>query len=268
VLLTDEFVFIHQPKAGGTFVTEAVERAMASRRKRTRRGPRAPVNVEKHGTCRDIPASHRRLPVLASFRHPWSRYVSQYHFARWKLGPLVHVDVAEARARWAHFPELAFSEFVEMRNTLDRLLAVSPLPPADRPGYQTRQFLQFYSRDPEASCRALDDASIRSGAFREGLFPVRFLRQERLAADLRESLLGFGYAEEDFSFLPNLGTVLPKGYRTSTRPARPWWEYWTEDLAEEVRHRERALWAIFPDARDALERARARDRGEFPSRAP
>lgn len=77
MILTKDFVFIHLPKTGGTFITRVLERA-------------APQSwqaqyFEGHPTVQDIPDSHRDLPVIGMIRNPWSFYVSWYSFLREKV---------------------------------------------------------------------------------------------------------------------------------------------------------------------------------------
>ncbi|WP_161795859.1 hypothetical protein [Synechococcus sp. GFB01] len=72
MLITEHFVFIHYPKTGGTFVTRALERLYGE----------SLININKHGTCRDVPAEHAGKPLLSTHRHPLSRLLSHYEF-RW-----------------------------------------------------------------------------------------------------------------------------------------------------------------------------------------
>lgn len=256
MLLTDRFVFIHQPKTGGTFVTEMLERLLA-RRKSARGGP-ALVNTEKHGTCDDIPEGHRGLPILSIFRNPWSRYVSQYHFSWWKGSLPPRIDPAALKRDYPSFPEVTFPQYVAMVNR-HFVPAGDAAAPASAPlGYNTHQFVRFYFRDPPASWKRLDDAALRDGTFRGDMHPVRFLHQDRLNRDLHDALAGLGFDPKELAFILEQGKVLPKAPRVAKRPDRPWWEMWTPDLEAVVRPRERLIWSLFPGEEEALDRARAR----------
>jgi hypothetical protein len=72
MILTNDFVFIHLPKTGGTFVRRTLERFAPSSWETQ--------YFEGHPTVEDIPASHRGLPVIGMIRNPWSFYVSWYSF--------------------------------------------------------------------------------------------------------------------------------------------------------------------------------------------
>ncbi len=149
MILTDDFVFIHEPKTGGTFVTEMLrsiyelvtDHSVIKRvlRRMHRRGKKPVLNILKHGTCSEIPNSHRDKPILATIRNPYDRYVSQYEFAWWKVPPEDYCDVEELRKRYPHYPNLTFEEFIELNNTLflrlknDRFLGIDPFKNGDPP---------------------------------------------------------------------------------------------------------------------------------------
>ena len=126
MILTDDFVYIHEPKTGGTFVTKmlsrlyepvkqtgGVERLL---RRVLRCGKKQLIETNKHGTCSDIPESHRGKPILATIRNPYDRYVSQYEFAWWKRCPGSFGDVAELEERYSRFPILTFEDFIDLNN--------------------------------------------------------------------------------------------------------------------------------------------------------
>src|SRR5688500_18707614 len=102
MIITNHFVYIHMPKTGRKFVTEAVNRnhtphrtarsrwrlvrMIRSRLYYTRAAPYGPLaDLEpKHGTCHDIPKAHQHKPLVSTMRTPYDWYVSQYEFAWWK----------------------------------------------------------------------------------------------------------------------------------------------------------------------------------------
>ncbi len=245
MLLTDRFVYVHQPKTGGTFATDSIRRLYGKRRAAD--GSPALKEFEKHAPCSEIPASHRGLPVLSTFRSPWSRYVSQYHFAWWKQQLPPAVDREALEREYPSFPEISFAEYVALTNRFLRPMGEQP-PLRDGPlGLQSTQFVKFFFTDPKASWGTLTDAALEDGSFLRGLHPVRFLRQERLNADLAAALAELGFSPAELAFIGEAGTILPHAPRTAKRPDRPWREFWTADLVAEVRRRERLLWKVFPD---------------------
>lgn len=71
MLVTDKFVFLHFPRAGGTFIYEVVRKFFPSAREIGYHFPRAL-----------LPAEYSHLPVLGVVRSPWEFYVSWYHHVR------------------------------------------------------------------------------------------------------------------------------------------------------------------------------------------
>jgi hypothetical protein len=252
MILTDRFVYIHLPKTGGTFVTAVLERLMKPPRPRNwpervlrRLRRRRWRDTNKHGTCAEIPASHRGLPVFACVRNPFDRCVSQYEFGWWKDRPPPWVDSAAIRRRYPAFPGVPFADFVEISATAFPRLRGSPLSGEDALGWQTDQFVRTFFRDPEAAWRRIDDAYIDGRRWEEDLHPVRFLRTENLNADLHAFLLGVGFAPAEVDWVLREGKIRPAGAKGERRPS--WEEYYTPDLRARVRRRERLLFAMFPE---------------------
>ena len=103
MILTKDFVFIHLPKTGGTFVRRTLEKF-------------APASweaeyFEGHPTVENIPASHQGLPVIGMIRNPWSFYVSWYSFLCEKVKDYEYFNTVSGGGK------LSFQE--TMRNVLD-----------------------------------------------------------------------------------------------------------------------------------------------------
>ena len=77
------------------------------------------------------------------------------------------------------------------------------------------------------------------------MHPVRFLRQGRLNQDLHDFLVETGYDPVDVEFIPGMGRVLPGG--KGRTPEQSWERYYTPELKELVRKRERLLMRLFPE---------------------
>jgi hypothetical protein len=251
MILTPDFVYIHQPKTGGTFVARILSRVYGGREG-------AFVDAEKHATCSQIPEEHRGKPIVSTMRNPFDRYVSQYRFGWWKLHPDLYCGEDAMRALYPHYPDLSFAEFVRLANT--RFLNCHQgrptgfvnrnFPPGREPGWHTEQFVRFYFRNPRQAYARLDEESFDRGGFRHDLYPVRFLPVERLNAALYELLLGFGHAAGDLDFIRAAGKVFPaEGGRD---PEDRWQSYYTPETRDFIRARERLLFELFPEF-DAVE---------------
>jgi Sulfotransferase family len=243
MILTPDFVYIHYPKTGGTFVTHVLSRIYEGR---------GFADVDKHAACEQIPEEHRGKPIVTSLRNPFERYVSQYRFAWWKLHPDLYCGVDEMKALYPHYPDLTFAEFVHMANTkflncYERRptgFVNRNFPPGRELGWHTEQFVRFFFRNPREVYARLDEESLERGDFRKDMYPVRFLPVERLNEALYELLLGFGHAPEEIDFVRSADKVFPvEGGRA---PGDRWESYYTPEIRDYIRTRERLLFQLFP----------------------
>ena len=248
MLLTDDFVYIHMPKTAGTFVTQVLTRVYGEDRV---------INTDdagtKHGTCRDIPASHRHLPILSTRRNPYERYVSQYRFGWWKLYPEVFCGEDEMRRLFPHYPDLSFADYLDLAQ--QRFISHhrgQPTPyvnqrlaPERQIGWHTAVFVRFYARHPVAVFNSLDEDAIKDRRYRSDLFDVRFLDVGNINRELHDFLLERGHPSENVAFILDAERILPK---EGGRPAGDRWQsYYTPELLDRVRVRERLLFDLFPE---------------------
>ena len=245
MIITPDFVFVHYPKTGGTFVTEMLSRLYGDQL----------FNTHKHGTCSDIPEEHQGKPLLSTVRNPYDRYVSQYRFGWWKLYPEEYCGADAMRDLYPHWPEISFQEFLNLANT--RFLnshfgkptgfVNDNFPEERRLGWHTENFVRFYCRNPRQVYGRLDDEAIESAEFMKDMFDIHFLRQAHLRQGLYDFLLALGkHRPEELSFILSADKVLPdEGGR---RPEGDRWEtYYTPDLKQFVRTRERLIFRVFPE---------------------
>jgi hypothetical protein len=68
MLVTDKFVFLHLPRAGGTFVYDVIQKFFPSAHE-----------VGYHFPRELLPKDYAHLPILGTVRNPWEFYVSWYH---------------------------------------------------------------------------------------------------------------------------------------------------------------------------------------------
>ncbi len=250
MILTPDFVFIHQPKTGGTFVTRALYRLLGEPIHRA--DPAAPIaEVNKHGTCREIPASHTGVPILAAVRNPFERYVSQYAFAWWKRDLPPWVDLEAVRTRYPHYPDLSFEEFITGSEVLLQRYRNTALPSERRLGLQSEQFVRFFFRQPEVFAE-IDDCYLEERRFEADVFPATFLRTHRLNRDLHDYLIGVGFEPERVRFVLDEPRARPPGHPLERESldwsaTSHWSEYYTPELRRLVETRERLLLALFPE---------------------
>ena len=82
MLVTDKFVFIHLPRAGGTFVHDVVKKFFPSVRE-----------IGYHLPRELLPKEYSHLPVLGTVRNPWEFYASwyQHQHSNVRYSPLTNV---------------------------------------------------------------------------------------------------------------------------------------------------------------------------------
>lgn len=71
MLIARDFVFLHVPKTGGTFVQQTILDFMS-----------AETSSFTHAPYSELPATARKLPGFYIVRNPWDWYVSWYHYWR------------------------------------------------------------------------------------------------------------------------------------------------------------------------------------------
>ena len=169
VILSDDFVYIHQPKTAGTFVTSVLTRIHRQRARSTLGGRlfgrisrRHFRNTRKHAGCDAIPESHAGKPILASIRNPYDRYVSQYEFGWWWKHPSPHVDYDAIRQRYPHFPELSFAEYLSVAIETFHELTNSEFEADDRLGWHTEHFVRLFFHDPAKVFPSIDKEYLES----------------------------------------------------------------------------------------------------------
>ena len=179
MLLADRFVYIHEPKTGGTFVSYALSQlhgglidvrpsrfvgetirlrlptAAFSFERRSRSGsPRTggsrygPLyNWNDHGTCSEIPRAFRARPIIATVRNPFQKYVSGYLFGWWKRSeylPLYNRTMPDFAQRYSNFPELSFREYMELMHAAWTVPGNRGLYSGRGIGFQSERFIRFY----------------------------------------------------------------------------------------------------------------------------
>jgi hypothetical protein len=254
MIFTDRFVYLHEPKTGGSFVTEALMRLYGVRWSRRLRleamlrgqatrngGPYGSFTWHnlKHGTYSQVPPAHAEKTVLATVRGPYEMYVSQYEFGWWRRREMRRhfAAVPDFARRFPRFPDLAFPEFVELWD------AAMGDPDESGRGAWTRQFIRFYFRQPGQALAWPDDALADPEVRRAAMPRIHFVPTERVRQGLQAFLLEQGYRPQDTEFILGMGKVLPgKGRADHQR----WQRYYTPALRDRVRRRERLLLQIFP----------------------
>jgi hypothetical protein len=263
MIITDRFVFIHQPKTGGTFVREALWEIS---RREARSFPRGilqraglvrPLYAcfetdDYHGSCHAIPAVHRKKQILSIVRNPFDFYVSFYHFGWWASHPEdSYRDLDAVKRAFPHFPDLSFEEFLALANHHFNEFDMigSPMEDVDqRLGYYSTQFVLYFFKNPRAVYRAIDDEYIGGARWTGDMFDVHFMRTHSLNRDLHRYLSDIGYRKSLIDGVSSKSPVRPTE-QLRDRPSREYEHYYTDSSRELVLRKEKLLFALFPDLR-------------------
>ncbi|MDQ3511283.1 MAG: sulfotransferase family 2 domain-containing protein [Pseudomonadota bacterium] len=247
MLITPDFVFIHMPKTGGTFITQMLRLVY---------GTRAVETGRKHATCDEIPIAERGKPILSVIRSPFDRYVSQYHYGWWKTHPQEYCDPAPILQQFPSYPQVDFGDFVIIANryfvNVHRGAASgyeSPnLPPDLTLGWHSEQFIRFFCRDPHLAFSSIASHDLERGHLDRFEHPVEFLRTETLNRDLAGYLQRFSVEAELLRTVREHRPVMP-GQAHEARARRHARDYYDPRLIDFVSRKEAFLFNRFPDYR-------------------
>ena len=266
MVITDKFVYIHKPKTGGTFVTDALinlyggkwnqlthlKLALLSRI--TYNNPtlgKLTLTSDKHGGCLGIPGAEASKSVISTIRNPLDYYVSQYEFGWWKHKKWLkyYKTIPDFRNKFSSFPDVSFRQFLELYHTFNPLES-RDFSNNEVPGRCTYEFIDMYFKEPSKVYRKMSPAYFESGDFKKDMFPVDFIFTNKLNKQLHAVLLKFGYPEDQISFILEKKKVLPQGKGRSEN--QKWPNYYTPDLIDLIRKKDYFLFLLFPSFADDL----------------
>ena len=257
MVVTKDFVFIHMPKTGGTFVTEMLRKVYLGYRYRPdesitlkgkclhlrdrvlRKLSLSPwVDTNRHGHCNDIPSQYKSLPILGCIRNPFDWYASLYEMQWWKQFPENYPGVVDH----PHFPDFSFREFLQLENNDWLNLSNAGMTIDSSIGGFTVQFVNFYCHAPDEVLQFVANPKSEESIARE-MYPVTFLRTETLNRDLSNYLSQYVPRRRILDFVELEKPIFPLG---GDRRKRHWRDYYDADLMAEIRERDRLIFSLFP----------------------
>lgn len=267
MIITDDFVYIHQPKTGGTFVTRMLQTLYGVERRPWRRvwnrllpkklvssewfkGIRLPwqprfIDVKKHGAVCEIPTPYRDLPIIGTVRNPYDRFVSQYEFQKAKdMSKESWPGAGRLREKFLENESWPFEEYVRWRsqNAPPRLASQEDAR-GDLIGLQTKQFVTTYAIDPPSVFRILQKTGVEAVS-RSHFAPKRFIKTDNLNIDLYDTLRDFAFPKNRLEFILKSKKVRPP--RSTRTAGQTWKRYYGEELLDYVKRTEKLLFELFP----------------------
>jgi hypothetical protein len=191
MIIGDSFVFLHPPKTGGSFVTEALTEIYADR------FGHPILNVNKHGWTDHIPVEHRSKQIVTTIRNPFDYYASFYVFGYWINREVEHWpsfrNEEEARNQFPGYPYISFADFLQISFEIGyNHLApqVQALANSLRLGPMTVIMLQYLTPDYSRLMEKAVSGDV--GALKRSVARTRILRTESLNQDTYDWLLQLG----------------------------------------------------------------------------
>jgi len=268
MFVTDQFVVLHLPKTGSTFIRETLKGLYRNEsnpfyellyKLRLKKRHYKELFFEKveinelyapmyrnrfspHGIYYQIPAKHKAKQIVSVVRNPFERLVSAYKFGSWatKHPPSVMEDI---KSHWPHFPSLSFQEFLDFSEQFGDNHLIWNNKIVDDLGSQTKQFFWFFMKAPFDVIPNIDNKFIEQRKYRETLAGIHFLRTDQINFDLYQLLKEQGIPEKKIQF------VLKASKVNQTKKVSSIKEYFTDGQIERILHKERVLFDLFPEFR-------------------
>ena len=261
MVITDKFVYIHKPKTGGTFVTDALIRLYGGKWNLIIHGKLAllkevhfingmgklTINANKHGGCREIPEKYRAENIISTIRNPYDYYVSQYEFGWWKRKEWLktYKKLGSFQERFSAFPNLSFNQFMELMPAAFNDTPDNNFKDENTLGRYTIEFINDHFYNPQVVYERLSEEYVISGTYKQDMFPVKFILTHQLNQQLYEYLLENDYPKDCIAFILKKEKVLPLG--KGRRRDQKWESYYTPQLKELVRKKDWFLFKLFPE---------------------
>jgi hypothetical protein len=250
MIITDKFVFIHLPRAGGTFITDMLYHVFRYRRNENFMDLKYPLDAQyinarkvltQHGLFSQIPEEYKHKTIISCMRNPFDRYVSLYECHHWVHFPY---DTEEnLRKSYAAYPDLDFKDYLILENNVGLRTRIYHENLHVDIGALTYQFILYFFKDPQSVISILSDDYIASERYKSDMAKILFLRTESLNHDLHSALLNLGYPEKEISFI----LTAQKINKSDRKKGDEWTHYYNDELLEYVRLKERFLFKLFPE---------------------
>ncbi len=232
MIATGDFLFLHLPKTGGSFVTHHLLGVF----------PDAEY-FDRHGFRRQIPPAYRHLPLVGCLRCPYDWYVSGYEFRWW----VKSTELFPGVENHPRYPDLTFEDYVHLGNGPWLAYHNPDLAGSPQVGWYTSALINWYGIDPDRFLAAAVECPPTVCDVRDQLGGVHLLRTARLNHDLCSYLRAYGVGEDKLSAIRTAPRIRPPDPEETRRTHSHWRDYYTPDLLSFVRHKERLAFELFPE---------------------
>ena len=264
MLISKDFVFIHMPKTGGTFVHGIFKKIVQAykdehplrwylNRFLYRLGLTTPIYQKLIGVKYDeypnqtvngqhagvayIPKRFKKLPIISVKRDPIEKFISAYYFRWWERFPnLKHEYLTEL---FPEYPNITISDYFklvyehEMKHFFHKDYR-------EDIGVLSWQFIRMYSRSPLQVYRNIDEDNF-ADVIKEHFYKVDFFEMKNLNEKMSKYLKGTSFAPYAHYFNKS-SKIYPPGSRPDIIR-----EEISRELRKEVKAREWILYNYFSD---------------------
>ena len=254
MVITNDFVFLHLPKTGGTFCETHIMRLYRqSNRERLknilqRKPVRWGLSTRKHSGLHAIPRYARNLPKIGCIRNPYDRWVSRYEYKIYKNYPEVVPNLTRIKEEFPQFPDISLTEFIKLSNKyFTRVQNHSGKSEEEKIGFYSEQFIGMYCHKPGEILK-LPKEEITAELIRNKIAPdITFLQTHNLNQELHDYLTQFNHNPGGLKSILQSPKILPeKSGPGSLRPNGAWRTYFTEESVEIVNDKEALIFELFP----------------------
>ena len=238
LLIHDAFAFVHLPKAGGFWLTELLCQAGGKQK--------LPGGLTGHVPLSEIPEDliDDKL-VIGTMRNPWDWYVSYFHFFQHDNG-LAMPELDGFQSSWIQEQE-PDNSVARFRMVLPRLLNgpfckvnlkdVGEIDPTAEMRQRDVGFMSWYAS------RMFGPGDPFSWKTNVLVDTHGMVHGSQLLKDLLERGRGVGWPND--IVYPSSRNEAPMGGPSHRHRKRPYGEYYTEELADLVRHKDRWIVEAF-----------------------
>ena len=228
---TGNFLFLHLPKTGGSFVTRELLQIFPGAK-----------DFDKHGFRCQIPKDYRHLPLVGCLRSPYDWYVSCYEFRWW----VTRVETLPGVEQHPRYPNLTFEDFVRLGNRQWWQRHHPELGACPRVGQCTSALINWFGKAPKHFLRGALLRVPTVEQFSREIAGVTLLRTARLGSELVEYLRGYGVSERRLAEIAKAPKLRPGPGRIHRRH-EDWHTYYTPELKRYVRRQDRLTFELFPE---------------------
>ena len=245
MFVTEDFIYIHVPKTGGTFVTTVLKELYT----KTNR-----FHYDTHGHdkyCSIADCKKQKEVLLTSIRNPFDYYVSHYKMGWWRENSNQFCYIPDVLKKYPDFPELNFHQFVKFYNEFSYVDLDMNDVKDDTMGFYTKSLLDQLSYMPFGKIKQHPDynAYFASHFLYRNLYSYDLLFDHIKCEDLNYELHRFlcnYFKKEDIDFILEREKIYPLNNKTreDNDDYKKYYEG-DEELLEYVKEKERMVFEYF-----------------------